>query len=151
MKNALIFTLTVIFLASLTIHYTTVSSEARGFNRKTTRTGPAGRTATSQTNWSREGNTFNRQTTHTGPGGQTVTRHTSSTYDPATQTWNKQVQTTGPNGQTVNKSVSAQKTENGYQRQATTTGPDGQTVTRQTEAYYDPAIQTWIKTVETSK
>jgi len=62
----------------------------------------------------------------------------------------RSVSRTRANGQTSTKSVTANRTANGYTRDTTVTGPQGNTATRSAQGTWDPSTKTWTKTVTTN-
>jgi hypothetical protein len=120
-------------LCFATISDANAARPPRSFNSGVSRTGPAGNTATRQTNVTINGQGgFNSSTTYTGKAGNTTTRTGSGSYNPSTQTYTRSATTTYPNGKQSSVNTSVQATGNGYQRNATRTGPNGATGTRST-------------------
>jgi hypothetical protein len=108
---------------------TALAGVPRAAGATVTRTGPAGRTSTRQTNVATNGQGgFTSHSTLTGPAGNTVTRQQSGSYNPATRTYTRSGTTTGPNGAQSSFNTSVQATGNGYNRTATRTGPAGNAV-----------------------
>ena len=98
-----------------------------------TRTGPAGNTATRQSNISTNGHGgYSASSTLTGPAGRSVSQQQSGSYNATTQTYTRSGTTTGPNGKQASFNTSVQATGNGYERTATRTGPNGTTATKTT-------------------
>jgi len=103
-----------------------------------TRAGPAGNSATRQTNVSTTGQGgYSATSKLTGPAGNTATRQQSGAYNASTKTLSRSGTTTGPAGHQSSFNSSVQGTGNGYQRNATHTGPNGQSVTTQGQATYN--------------
>ena len=88
-----------------------------------TRTGPAGKTATTHDEVHRTEGGYTRETTHTGPNGGVTTRNAAGSYDAETKTWTRDATTTRPDGSTATSHSERTRTEDGYQRSATHTGP----------------------------
>jgi len=130
-------------LCFATINDANAARPPRSLNSSVSRTGPAGRTATRQTNVTTNGQGgYNSSTTYTGKAGNTTTRTGSGSYNPSTQTYNRSATTTYPNGKQSSVNTSVQATGNGYERNATRTGPNGGTVTSQGQANYNPSTGT---------
>jgi hypothetical protein len=108
-----------------------------------THTGPAGNTATRQSNVATTGQgSYSASSTVTGPAGNAATRQQSGSYNPSTKTFSRSGTTTGPAGNQSSFNSSVQATGNGYQRNATHTGPNGNSVTSQGQATYNPSTGT---------
>jgi hypothetical protein len=126
-------------LCFATINDANAAKPPRSFNSSASRTGPAGNTASRQTNVNTNGQGgFSSSTTYTGKAGNTTTRTGSGSYDASTKTYNRSATTTHPNGKQSGVNTSVQATGNGYQRNATRTGPNGATGTRTTTATTSP-------------
>jgi hypothetical protein len=108
-----------------------LAAPPRSGSTTVTRTGPAGNTATRQTNVSTNGHGgYTAGSTVTGPAGNTASRQQSGSYNAATQTYTRSGTSTGPNGKQSSFNTSVQATGNGYNRTATRTGPNGATATK---------------------
>jgi len=130
-------------LCFATISDANAARPPRSFNSGVSRTGPAGNTATRQTNVTTNGQGgFNSSTTYAGKAGNTTTRTGSGSYNPSTQTYTRSATTNYPNGKQSSVNTSVQATGNGYQRNATRTGPNGATATSQGQANYNPSTGT---------
>jgi hypothetical protein len=115
----------------------------RAASATVTRTGPAGNTATRQSNVATNGQGgYTAGSTVTGPAGNTATRQQSGSYNPATKTYTRSGTTTGPNGNSSSFNTSVQATGSGLERSATRTGPNGNSVTSTGHASYNPATGT---------
>ncbi len=115
----------------------------RSASSTVTRTGPAGNTASRQSNVSTTGQGgYSASSTATGPAGNTATRQQSGSYNAATKTFSRSGTTTGPAGNQSSFNSSVQATGNGYQRSATHTGPNGNSATSQGQASYNSATGT---------
>jgi hypothetical protein len=120
-----------------------VARPPRSATSAVTHTGPAGNSATRQTNVSTTGQGgYSANSTLTGPAGNTATRQQSGSYNASTKTFTRSGTTTGPAGNQSSFSSSVQGTGNGYQRSATHTGPNGNSVTTQGQATYNSSTGT---------
>ena len=54
---------------------------------------------------------------------------------------------TGPNGQTASRNTTTSRIDHGYTRDVTVTGPQGNAATRAAQGQWDPATNTWTKSV----
>lgn len=76
-------------------------AKGQAFKRKSTVTGPGGRTATNEATTVRTPGGYARSATTTGPAGRTATRNSAGQWNPATKTWNSTTTYTGPQGQSA--------------------------------------------------
>lgn len=74
--------------------------DAYAYKRKSSVTGPGGKSATQDVTATKSGKGYNRSSTTTGPGGKSASTQSSGSYDSSTQTWTKDKSVTGPQGQT---------------------------------------------------
>jgi len=115
----------------------------RSASSTTTRTGPAGNSATRQSSVATNGaGAYQANSTVTGPAGKTATRQQTGSYDAASKSYSRSSTTTGPAGQQASSSSTVQAIGNGYQRDATHTGPNGNSVTSQGQATYNSSTGT---------
>ena len=98
-------------IAAVCLGLVLVAAEAQAFKRKSTVTGPGGRTATNEATTTRTPGGYTRSATTTGPGNQSVNRTSQGQWDPATKTWNNTTTYTGPQGNSadVNRSTTVTK------------------------------------------
>ncbi|EFL49114.1 conserved hypothetical protein, partial [Solidesulfovibrio fructosivorans JJ]] len=61
------------------------AGNSHAFRRRSSVTGPRGRTVTNEATTTRTPGGYNRSATTTGPGGQSVTRESGGHWDPATR------------------------------------------------------------------
>jgi hypothetical protein len=109
-----------------------MAAKPRAASATVTRTGPAGNTATRQSNVATNGQGgYTAGSTVTGPAGNTATRQQSGSYNPATKTYTRSGTTTGPNGNSVTSTgQAAYNPATGTATQSrTTTGPNGKSAT----------------------
>jgi hypothetical protein len=119
---------------------TAMAGEPRAAGASVSRTGPAGNTATRQSNVATNGQGgYSANSTLTGAVGKTATRQQSGAYNPATKTYSRSGTTTGPNGQQSSFNTSTTATGNGLNRTATRTGPNGNSATKSTIVTTTPA------------
>jgi len=83
------------------------SGNGHAFRRKSSATGPRGRTVTNEATTTRTPGGYSRSATTTGPGGASVNRTSQGQWNPATKTWTNTTTSTGPQGQsgTVTRST----------------------------------------------
>ena len=86
----------------------------------------------------RSGNTVERRTTRTGTNGRTATREMRRDVDRENQSVRTQRRATGPNGRTATSDSVLQRTDDGFTRDTVVTGPNGRTATRNSDVSYDP-------------
>lgn len=73
---------------------------AWAYKRKSSVSGPGGKSATQEVNANRTSTGYNRSSTTTGPNDKSVNTQSQGTWDASTKTWTKQKSATGPKGQT---------------------------------------------------
>ncbi|HCR11881.1 MAG TPA: hypothetical protein PKD41_12070, partial [Solidesulfovibrio sp.] len=74
----------------------TLAAPGEAFRRKSTVTGPGGRSATNEATTVRTPGGYSRSATTTGPNNNAVTRNSAGQYNPATRTWSSGSTATGP-------------------------------------------------------
>ena len=119
-----------------------MAAKPRAASATVTRTGPAGNTATRQSNVATNGQGgYTAGSTVTGPAGNTATRQQSGSYNPATKTFTRSGTTTGPNGNSVTSTgQAAYNPATGTATQSrTTTGPNGKSATESRTVTVTPA------------
>ncbi len=86
----------------------------------------------------RSASSVERRTTRTGQNGRTATREMRRDVDRDDQSVRTQRSATGPNGRTRSSDSTLRRTDDGYRRDTTVTGPEGRSATRNTDVSYDP-------------
>ena len=86
----------------------------------------------------RSGSSVERRTTRTGRDGRTATREMRRDVDRENRSVRTQRSATGPNGRTRSSDSTLARTDDGFARDTTVTGPGGRTATRNTDVSYDP-------------
>lgn len=117
---------------------TTRKRSASSVERRTTRTGQNGRTATREMrrDVDRDNQSVRTQRSATGPNGRSAT--SDATLQRTEDGFTRDMVATGPNGRTATSNTTQQRTEDGFTRNTTATGPNGRTATRDTDVSYDP-------------
>lgn len=85
----------------------TLAAPGEAFRRKSTVTGPGGRSATNEATTVRTPGGYSHSGTYTGPNQNSVNRSSQGQWDPATKTWSNTTTYTGPQGNSadVNRST----------------------------------------------
>lgn len=121
-----------------------------GHTRETTHTGSGGKSVSSSHETVKTDDGYKRSSTYTDAQGRSATREATGKWDPETKTWNKEVEGTGRQGGNWRRSTELQQTDTGYTGTTQVTGPDGQTSTRRTTGNWDAETKTWRKDIETT-
>ncbi len=90
----------VVFGFLVAIAFVFGGSSAWAFKRKSTVSGPGGKSATQEVDANRTPTGYNRSSTTTGPNDKSVNTQSQGTWNASTKTWTKQKSATGPKGQT---------------------------------------------------